>query len=403
DRLKNVQEPAAPQYWNAAQGKNLIILQLESFQNFLIDLKIDGQEITPNLNKLAHDNFYFPHFFQQVGEGNTSDAEFVVNTSFYIPPQGPATMMYANKELPSLPKLMASQGYQTATFHTDVIEFWNRNNLYKALGFEHYYDQSFFGTDDTIFFGSSDEVLYSKTAEELERMNDSGKPFYSQVISMTAHHPFTIPERKYKMTLPERYEGTLVGDYIRAQNYADYAVGLFIDDLKKRGVWDNSVLVVYGDHMGLPMYSLHHDDKDLMQEIYGHEYSYADMMNIPLIIASPGVTKPEVFNQTGAQSDILPTVANLTGAPLADHIHFGQDLLNQTSNLLPQRYYLPSGSLINDQSIFLPGEGFEDGSNYPVPGLGDPASKATRDQFDRALKLLNMSDSYVIQLPDRKQ
>ncbi|MBW7455911.1 LTA synthase family protein, partial [Paenibacillus sepulcri] len=349
--LKNISEPAQPEYWNAAAGKNLIVLQLEAFQNFLIGLKIDGQEITPNMNKLAKENFYFSHFFQQVGQGNTSDAEFVVNTSFYIPPQGAATQVYAGKVLPSLPRLMGKNGYKTATFHTNVVEFWNRSGLYKALGFDKYYDQEFFGTDDTVFFGPADEVLYRKTAEELDRMDREGEPpFYSQVISMTAHHPFTIPERKYKMKLPERYEGTFVGDYIRAQNYADFAIGLFIDDLKKRGIWDNSMLVVYGDHLGLPIYSLHRDDKDLMKEIYGHEYGYADMMNIPLIIASPGITTPQEFKQTGAQVDVLPTVTNLLGVSLEDHIHFGQDLLNQTSNLLPQRYYLPSGSLITDNA-----------------------------------------------------
>ena len=74
-----------------AKGKNLIIIQMESFQEFLVDLKIDGKEITPNINKLARESQYFPNFYQNVGQGNTSDAEFVVNTSFYIPPRGAAT------------------------------------------------------------------------------------------------------------------------------------------------------------------------------------------------------------------------------------------------------------------------------------------------------------------------
>lgn len=76
---------------------------MESFQNFLINLKIDGQEITPNMNKLAASSFYFPRFYQQVGQGNTSDAEFIVNTSFYVPPDGPATQMYALKSFQAYP------------------------------------------------------------------------------------------------------------------------------------------------------------------------------------------------------------------------------------------------------------------------------------------------------------
>lgn len=79
------------------------MIQLESFQNFLLGLKIDGQEITPNLNRLMEESLYFTNFYQMVGQGNTSDAEFVVNSSFYIPPQGAATMSYIDKQLPSLP------------------------------------------------------------------------------------------------------------------------------------------------------------------------------------------------------------------------------------------------------------------------------------------------------------
>lgn len=403
DSVKKIEQPAAPELKGAAAGKNLIILQMESFQNFLVNLKIDGQEITPNLNKLVNENYYFKHFYQQVGQGNTSDAEFVVNTSFYIPPRGAATMTYADKELPSLPKLLQSHGYDTATFHTNVVEFWNRGELYKALGFDRYYDQKFFGTEDTVFFGSSDEHLYAKTAEELERMNNAGKPFYSHVISMTAHHPFTIPEEKYHLELPERYENTFVGDYIRSQNYADYALGLFIDDLKKRGVWDDSLIVLYGDHLGLPIYSLDRDDKELMAEIYGREYGYTDMINIPLVVVSTGITEPKVFDQIGGQVDILPTVANLFGLSLDDHVHFGQDLFNQHYNVLPQRYYLPSGSFLSSKELFLSGSGFEDGKHYSLAGDGVTEQEATEDEYQRALELLNLSDSYVSQLPSWKK
>jgi phosphoglycerol transferase MdoB-like AlkP superfamily enzyme len=403
DTVKKVEQPAAPVLWQKAAGKNVIIIQMESFQNFLVNLKIDGQEITPNLNKLVNENYYFKHFYQQVGQGNTSDAEFVVNSSFYIPPRGAATMVYADKELPSLPKMLKSHGYDTATFHTNVVEFWNRGELYKALGFDRYYDQKFFGHEDTVFFGPSDEQLYKKTAEELERMSKTGKPFYSHIISMTAHHPFTIPAEKYKMTLPERYENTFVGDYIRSQNYADYALGLFIEDLKSRGIWDDSMILLYGDHLGLPIYSLDRDDKELMAEIYGREYGYTDMINIPLVIASTGITEPKVFDQLGGQVDILPTIANMLGISLDNHIHFGQDLLNQSYNVLPQRYYLPSGSFLSSKELFMSGSGFEDGKHYSLAGDGVTEQESTEDEYQRALELLNLSDSYVSQLPSWKK
>lgn len=400
NKLKGTNTAASSPLHGTAKDKNLIIIQLESFQNFLLGLKLDGQEITPNLNKLMKDSLYFPNFYQMVGQGNTSDAEFVVNTSFYIPPRGAATMSYVNKVLPSLPRLLGDNGYQTATFHTNVVEFWNRGELYDSLGFDHYYDRSFFGEDDVFFFGASDDTLYSKTAEKLKEMDQDEQPFYAQVISMSAHHPFTIPAEKYRMKLPERYEGTFVGDYIRSQNYADDALGHFIEELKASGVWDNSIIMIYGDHMGLPIYSLDNDDKELMREIYGHDYSYADMLNIPLIIHAGEDVAPQTFEQVGGEVDIMPTAAGLLGISLDNNLVFGQDLLSTSYNLLPERYYLPSGSFIASSGLLIPGNSYEDNTQYPI--YNGKAPTATEDEYNRALRLLQLSHSYITQLPDKQ-
>ncbi|WP_094092758.1 LTA synthase family protein [Paenibacillus physcomitrellae] len=400
-QVKGITDPAQPAYWEAAKGKNVIIIQLEAFQNFLINLKLDGQEITPNMNALVKNTLYFPHFFQQVGQGNTADAEFVVNTSLYVPPNGAASEVYADRELPSMPKNLANHGYRTATFHTNNVIFWNRDQLYKALGWEKYYDNTFFGDSDPVAFGSSDEVLYKKTSEELGKFQQEGKPFYAQIISMSGHHPFRIPEAKFKMKLPDRFKGTLVGDYIQAQNYADYALGQFIQELKANGVWDNSVIVLYGDHQGLPVYSLNSKEKDLMKEIYGRTYTVPDMMNIPLVVSVPG-QDAKVFDQIGGQSDIYPTVANLIGVSLKDQVHFGQDLLNQTENVLPQRYYLPSGSFITEQGAFVPGTSFNDGKTYKLDGEQVNKPLEDKTEYDKARKLISMSDGYVSSLPKLK-
>ncbi|MBW5447489.1 sulfatase-like hydrolase/transferase [Cohnella sp. CFH 77786] len=397
--LKGIVEPAAPQYQGIAKGKNLIVIQLEAFQNFLLGTKIDGVEVTPNLNGLLGSSIYFPRFYQMVGQGNTADAEFVVNTSLYVPQHGAASQDFGDRLLPSMPRVLAANGYDTATFHTNDVKFWNRKALYRALGFGRYYDKTFFGDDDMVFFGSSDELLYAKTAGKLSEMSAGGKPFYAQLISMSGHHPFNIPERKIRFKLPDRFEGTLVGDYLEAQNYADYALGQFFAKLKQDGLWDNSVIVIYGDHMGLPIYSLSERERELMKELIGHEYRSTEMMNIPLILSVPGIAGAQVRTETGGQADIYPTVANLLGISLKDRIHFGQDLLNQTSNLLPQRYYLPSGSFINDKGIFVPGESFADGTLFGFGGTSPAPEEATREQYERALKLLDMSDRYVQSLP----
>ena len=402
NETKGITEPAAPLYYGTDKGKNLIVVQMESFQNFLIGLTIDGQEITPNINKLVKENTYFNNFYTNAGQGTTSDAEFAVNTSFYVPKNEPATSSdYMKKAVPSLPKLMSANGYDTATFHTNSVEFWNRTDLYKAIGFDKYYDQAFYGDEDHIAFGSSDEVLFAKTVPELAKMDAEDKPFYAMVISMSAHHPFKIPEEKYKMTLPERYEGTLLGDYIRAQNYADYAMGQFLDELKASGVWDDSLVVFYGDHQGVPMYTLGSDEKELINGLVGHEYGYTDMFNIPFIVHSPSAALPAEMSQTGGQVDILPTVANLLGVSVQNQLHFGEDLFNQQSNLLPVRHFLPTGSFINDKSIYVTGAAYADGTNFNLLDNTDLPGGSTEAQFTAVQRLLNLSNSYLLQLPDR--
>ncbi len=402
DELKGKTSREQPLYYGAAKGKNVIIVQMESMQNFLIGLRVNGQEAMPNLSKLARENFHFDRFYAMVGQGTTADAEYVVNTSLYVPKHEPATKNNAKKELPSLPKLLKSYGYDTATFHTNDVQFWNRTELYPALGFDRYYDKSFFGDTNHIAFGSSDEVLDEKTIEEWKKRNESDRPFYAQVLSMSAHHPYNLPESKRRLILTEEMEDSMIGRYIQAQNYADYAIGAFIDDLKSSGLWEDSVVLFYGDHQGLPVYSMNDEERELMKELVGHEYGYAEMFNVPLIMHVPDATYPAVIERTGGQIDLLPTVANLVGASLGNQLYFGQDLLNSDSNVLPMRHFLPTGSIVSDTGVFITGNDYEDGANYPFDGEElSEGSGASRSEYERALELLNLSDSFVEQLPDR--
>ncbi|MCR8642070.1 LTA synthase family protein [Paenibacillus sp. N1-5-1-14] len=383
-----------------AKDKNIIVVQLESFQDFLIGLQIDGEEITPNLNKFLKESYYFSNFYQQIGQGNTSDAEYLLNTSLYVPQNGASSQVYSDKELPGMPRMVKDYGYESLTFHTNSVEFWNRDKLYHALGFDHFYDKSFFGEEDFIHFGSSDEVLFKKTTEELKRKHDAGQKFYANLISMTNHHPFDLPASKNPMQLPDEYNDTLVGKYIQSAHYTDEALGQFFDELKEAGIWEDSMIVMYGDHFGLPVNSMSAKERGLMESIVGREYGYTDMFNIPLFISVPGVTQGQEFKHVGGQIDLMPTIANLAGFSLDDKVYFGKDLLNNTDTLLPMRYYLPTGSFINANEIFVPGRTIADGDKYALkhadPTMSD--DHLTSD-FEAASQLLAMSDSYVRGLP----
>jgi phosphoglycerol transferase MdoB-like AlkP superfamily enzyme len=124
------------------------------------------------------------------------------------------------------------------------------------------------------------------------------------------------------------------------------------------------------------------------------------MLNIPLLIHAGDSTAPQTLEQVGGEVDIMPTAAGLLGISLENNLVFGQDLLSQTYNLLPERYYLPSGSFIASSGLLIPGNSFEDNTQYSIDKNGK-APSATEDEYNRALRLLQLSHSYITQLPDK--
>lgn len=386
-----------------AEGKNVISVQVEALQEFTIGLKVDGQEITPFLNELLKDSIYFPNVYQQIGPGNTSDAEFIFNTSLYPNAWTATSESFSDRAIPSLPKLLKNIGYTSITAHANDVSFWNRENLYPALGFDKYYDIQFFGQEDVISIGPSDEVLYSKLVPELKKMHEQGQNYYAQFVTLSSHHPFKIPSTKEVITLPSEFDGSIIGDYLRSVNYADFALGKFVQELKDEGMWEDTILVVYGDHFGLHPTSLTESDTELINDLIGHDYHYHDQFNIPFIVAVGDQSYGEIIDTVGGQIDILPTVANMLNLSLDNFVHFGQDLVNYPDNLFGMRYYMPVGSFFNDEISFKPKEVFEDGEAYNLytnERVND--FSVYKDEYKRILELMTYSDTYINNLPKRE-
>ncbi|KOR89014.1 LTA synthase family protein [Paenibacillus solani] len=391
-----------PSNFGAAKGKNLIIVQMESLQNFPVGQSLNGQELTPVMNKLASEGLYFPHIFQQIGQGNTSDAEFAVNTSIY--PTGTVAMStgFGSKELPGLPRLLNNHGYVTSTFHVNDVKFWDRNKMYPALDFQHIYDKPYFKNDNFNEFGPSDEELFRVGVEKLLENQKQHQLTYAHYITVSNHSPYRVKDEFAKITLPSELEGTHLGNYLKSVNYSDYALGTLVDRLKQNGLWDDTVLVVYGDHFGINPAEA---DAKLISSTLGIPYhERVSRFNIPLIIHVPDMEKGKVIQQVGGQVDILPTVANLLGISLDEEGFnaFGHDLLNVDHNVIGMRYYLPTGSFFNNDILFVPGDGFEDGTAVSLQTL-EPVTDITpyRSDYDYILQLMKLSDEYVKMLPKR--
>jgi phosphoglycerol transferase MdoB-like AlkP superfamily enzyme len=211
-----------------SRGKNLIIIQFESLESFLIGRSFYGQEITPNINKLLGSSIYFRNIVEQVMDGNSSDAEFMFNTSLYPIRRGSTFISFGDKEYPSLQKLLKDMEYTTIAIHGDDREYWNRDEAFPALGFDRYIDETDFIDKTAIGMGISDCSLFKQTALEIE---DLREPFSIFVITLTSHGPFNIGENKY-LDLPLK---DVSSDYLQSIHYTDKMFGEFYEWLSAKG------------------------------------------------------------------------------------------------------------------------------------------------------------------------
>ncbi len=304
------------------KGQNLIILQVESLENFVINQKVNGQEITPNLNKLLSNSFYFSNFYEQVHNGTSADADLMTNTSIYPVRTGATFFRFPNNTYNSLPKILKGMGYSTLAIHPDKGSYWNWVPALTSIGFEKTMDETQFNTDEKIGLGLSDGSYLKQIAPIFK---SEKQPFYNFMVTLTSHNPFELPDQYRKLVLSENLNKTKLGGYFQSVNYTDEQIGNFIGTLDKNGILDNTVVVIYGDHTGVHKY--YNDEVKQVQP--QASWWLEDSKRIPLIIYHKGLKGREVAT-TGGQIDTMPTVAYLMGIKEERYKNtvFGRNLLN---------------------------------------------------------------------------
>ncbi|EPY2280637.1 LTA synthase family protein [Clostridium sporogenes] len=303
------------------EGKNLIVIQVEALQQFAINAKVEGQEVTPNLNKWLNKSMYFDNYFYQVAAGNTSDAEFLSNNSLYPAASGAAYYMYSGNQFKSLPSTLQDKGYYTAAMHGYKDGFWNRNVMYKAQKFQDFYGESTYNIDEEVGLGLSDKSFFNQS---LEKMKTFKQPFYSFLISLSSHFPYD-DVKGYGEFNVGKYEGSFLGNYLKGIHYTDAQLGIFLENLEKDGYLDNSIVVIYGDHNAI--------SKNYIQELYDfvgekspNDLKWYELQKVPMMIHFPQDQNKGVNHTYGGQIDLYPTLANLYNLPRKYML--GNDLLN---------------------------------------------------------------------------
>ena len=338
-------------YRGIAEGRNVITIQVEALQNFVLNLEYNGQVITPNLNALlTQDTLYFDNYYYQIGGGNTADAEFAVNNSLYAPADEAAYSRYADNDFYSMAKLLKDNGWTSATaFHGYVNTFWNRNVAYPGQGFDAYLSGSDYYAEpaEVAGMGVSDGEFFVRAVDYLKEQSG---PFYAFMVTLTSHYAFELPAQYNMLTLKDEHVGTLFGNYLQSVHYFDHAVGMLIDALKAANLYDNTIITFYGDHFGLPVYDW--QSKQFLTELLGTEYTYESHFNVPLMIHIPGSGVTETKSVAGGHIDVMPTLLHLLGLKNEKGIMFGESLLRLESNVVCQQQHLGRGSFISDEVFF---------------------------------------------------
>lgn len=324
---------AAPnvQYFGKAKGKNIFIIHLESFQQFMIDYRYKGEEVTPNLNKLYHsqDTLSFDNFYNQVGQGKTSDAEMMLENSLFGLPEGSAMSIDGTTNtFQAAPAILDQKGYTTASFHGDVPSFWNRDNAYKSFGYQYFFSKGYFPKtkDYDAGYGIKDKIFLKDSAHYIEQLP---QPFYAKLITVTNHYPYILD--KQNKSIGQWHTGDhTVDHYVQTAHYLDQSIGEFLDYLDKTGLRKNSVLVLYGDHYGI---SNNHRPAiaKILKKKKVNNYQLAQFQKVPFMINMQGL-KGGINHTYGGEIDVLPTLEDLLGISSPKYLQFGQDLLSPQRN-----------------------------------------------------------------------
>jgi len=309
--------PPSGSDFGVLKGKNLIFIQVESLENWVIGYNINGQEVAPNLTALASQGAYFSNYYSQIGEGNTADAEFSVLNSLYPVPDTVAFISYPKHQYDALPSLLDSNGYTTAVLHGDVASFWNRANAYPALGYEDIISQEDYTIPRPVGFGNlGDNDFFQESLPKLEALP---QPFMATLITLSTHTPFILPPDLETLKFPKDTTLTQTQqDYLQCVHYSDMALGKFIAGLKADGLYNNSLIVIYGDHnafIGTPDSQTNH---------------------VPMIMLGDSSLLQGIDMTPASHIDIYPTVADLLG------IHYpisvlGQDVFTTATPVVTQR------------------------------------------------------------------
>ncbi|MER2153213.1 MAG: LTA synthase family protein [Solibacillus sp.] len=367
------------------EGRNVIAVSLESLQTFVINEEMNGEVVTPFLNSLTNDKdtYYFSDFYHQTGLGKTSDSEFIFENSLYGLGRGAVFFTHGENTYNSFAERLGENGYFTNVMHANNKSFWNRDMIYKSFKLDQFYDlESYNVTEETsVNWGLKDIPFFEQSAALMKEMP---QPFYSRLITLTNHYPFYLDPEDMMIPEYDSNSGTL-NRYFQTVRYLDESVKEFFDDLKEQGLYENSIIVMYGDHYGI---SENHN-KAMAKYLNKEEitpYDSALLQAVPLYIHIPGSNDGQVMENVAGQLDIRPTLLHLLGIETSKDMQLGADLFSEEHE---DFVIFRDGRFVTDQYVYAGEVCYDRETGEAID------TEACQPFIDRATQELEYSDQII--------
>jgi lipoteichoic acid synthase len=375
--------------FGVAKGSNLIVVQVEALQDFVMNREVNGEEITPFMNDLIKGSMYFNSFYHQAGQGRTSDADLLVNASLHPLDTGSVFARFAGNKYTTIASLVEEEGYKTSVHHAFKGSFWNRNNVYANWGYDKFYTQFDYSEGEKIGWGLGDREFLSQSIDDFPESN----PFYSFMITLTSHHPYPMPEKYHTLNL-DGIDNDLLENYIHSIHYVDKAVEEFVEKLKKEGLWENSIVVFYGDHDAKVLEKGENSGSFATNNSEAPLDFLLEENKIPLLIHLPNDKLKGTYDQFGGQMDLGPTLLHLLGIATKDKYLMGTDLLlDKKHNVV-----FSDGSFTNGSIWFDPSANgiFESGTCYDIKRKKQVDVNLCKKSHQKAVEELEISEDIIL-------
>lgn len=289
---------------------NFVLILCESLENWVLNLEVQGKEITPNLNRLLADSstFFAPHIISQVGAGRSIDGQLLINAGLLPMNTGVYSMGYPNNAYNTLTKAFASERATKSYLLTvDKPSVWNQEAVANSFGFDTIISRDSWIIDEMA--GGARRKLGDRSfaRQIVAKMNEGeiwtdGSNAFIQIVTYSGHNPFYLPDELDELKLDRKSLPTTVGNYLTTAHYTDAAIGTLVDYLSSRPDYDRTMIVITGDHEGLAS-----ERAELHQTC-----SFVNPRpEVPfIVINSPRGGR---FDSVAGQIDIYPTILDLAG------------------------------------------------------------------------------------------